>query len=162
MSTQKLTALAMASGLATLPFAYPAKVQAAGDNPLQLKPHHVAIVVADLDKEVDWYVRALGFKATDRFQPRPGFEIRFVDIPGYRIAIEYQKGSRRPPVVPRYFQQGYLHVVYEAADIDAVYKRLVKENVKAEVMRDPKTNAVYRLMVNDPEGNEVEIWGPGQ
>jgi catechol 2,3-dioxygenase-like lactoylglutathione lyase family enzyme len=129
-------------------------------NPLRFAPHHVAITVANISTEAAWYAQVLGFRETTNFKNPNGLAGQFMDIPGYRLMLETKTGSIRPPARPPYLQQGYVHVVYQTTTLDADYKRLMALGVKIAAERDPKSKALIRMTMNDPEGNEIEIIAP--
>jgi catechol 2,3-dioxygenase-like lactoylglutathione lyase family enzyme len=125
-------------------------------NALGLFVDHVTIGVADLDKEADWYERALGVKATP-VAHRPNYDLRQIFIPGFRIDLLWQKGSTRAGTEPMdNDKQGLIRVGFGAHDTEAAYKRLVAQGVKAQVTRTQQ-GEISSLHFNDPEGNGVEI-----
>ena len=134
-----------------------AAAQSAADNPLQLVPHHVTLSIADIDKETDWYGRALGFKVARRFPAADGSEVRQLAIDGYGIDLVYQKGSIRQRQVSGTMNQGWVHIVFATPLIDSVYKRLQELGTDVKAERNPQ-GAISRLGVHDPEGNEIEIF----
>jgi catechol 2,3-dioxygenase-like lactoylglutathione lyase family enzyme len=125
-------------------------------NELGLFVDHVTIGVADLDKEGDWYERAMGFKANPTAH-RPAYDLRQIYIPGFRIDLMAKKGSTRANTEPMdNDKQGMIRVAFGSHDPDAAYKRLVAQGVKPEVTRSPQ-GEITSLHFNDPEGNGVEI-----
>ncbi len=78
-------------------------------------------------------------------------------ISGYRIDLVWQKGSSRPHGTTGSFQQGWLHVVFKTPALDEDYKRLTE--AKANVVADKDSQSkITRLLLHDPEGNEIEIF----
>jgi catechol 2,3-dioxygenase-like lactoylglutathione lyase family enzyme len=148
--------LAMVLALISLSPWGPLSAQTAETNPLQLFPHHATASVADLEKESAWYQRVLGFHEIARMHPGPDFEVLHMGIPGYRIDLVRQKGSIRQHDATGYFAQGWLHVVFKTPVIDADYKRLVDLGTDVKADRDAQS-AISRLVLHDPEGNELEI-----
>jgi len=122
-----------------------------------LAPDHATISVENLDRVAEWYGRILGFKVTQRFDTDPGFVLEQMRIPGYRIDLVKYKGSSRPaPVDPVFLQQGWIHVVFNVQDMSAALKQLQALNVKLTANKD--ANGVpTRIVLHDPEGNEVEV-----
>jgi|SRR5579864_8070968 len=131
--------------------------QTAEINPLQLSPQHATASVADLDKESAWYERVLGFKEIQRFKNGTDSELRQMGIPGYRIDLIWQKGSVRPSPGTIAPNQGWLHVVFKTPILDSVYKRLLDAGTDVKAIRNGQSSAISRLMLHDPEANEIEI-----
>jgi catechol 2,3-dioxygenase-like lactoylglutathione lyase family enzyme len=129
----------------------------AGDNPLQLAPYHATASVADLDRETDWYQRVLGFKLARRIAVSDGFEVRQLAIPGYGIDLAWQKGSSRQHQTTGYFSQGWMHIVFKTPAVEAAYKHLQDLGTDVHAERNPQ-GVISRLVVHDPEGNEIEIF----
>ncbi len=134
-----------------------AAAQSSDGNPLNLISDHATLSVADVSKEVEWYVRVLGFHQTKHEQRTPEFEQAIVEIDGYHLDLVRQAGSTRPPNLKPFFQQGYLHIVFRTSTIDAVYSRLKSLGVTVGVGKNAKTQAPHLLTIYDPEGNEIEI-----
>lgn len=134
-----------------------ATTQSAADNPLQLVPHHVTLSIADIDKETEWYGRALGFKVARRFPAADGSEVRQLAIDAYGIDLVFQKGSIRQRQVAGTMNQGWVHIVFATPLIDAAYKRLQDLGTDVKAERNPQ-GGISRLGVHDPEGNEIEIF----
>lgn len=131
--------------------------QVPADNPLQFSAlHSVTLTVANLGAEVDWYEKVLGFHETMRHQElMPQEEMRRVEVAGNRVDLVWHRGSTRPP--PVQYQEGYDHVSYQTTALEKDYQWLVAHGVKVQMLRDPKSNAIQRMVIHDPEGNEIRI-----
>jgi catechol 2,3-dioxygenase-like lactoylglutathione lyase family enzyme len=131
-------------------------------NPLHLAPAStVTLVVADLDKEIDWWQTVLGFHETTHARPKDAArtdEMRRVELGGYRVDLVWHKGSTRPPPPVR-FQEGYSHISFTVSSkvIDEDYKWLTAHGVAIDAARDKTTNALQIMRFKDPEGNEIHI-----
>lgn len=125
-------------------------------NPLRLSPQHATAVVANLSREVAWYEHVLGFRKGPSFLSGPDFKLQQMTLPGYRIDLVWQRGSVRPPRRPEYFQQGWLHVDFTTPTLEADLRRLLAQHVHVTVIRNGQS-AIRRLVLHDPEGNEIEI-----
>lgn len=126
-------------------------------NPLQLTPDHATIAVADMDKEVEWYQRVLGFALGERIKMGDTAQVSHLSIPGYRIDLSWHKESVRHAVLKRDLEQGWVHVVFKASDIDAVYNRLMAEKAELTGVDRDKDAKITQVFVNDAEGNEIEF-----
>lgn len=127
----------------------------ADGNPMQLRPDHVTLSVANLDKEVAWYQRVFGFRENVRHKRGPDFEVAHLSLGVYHVDVAWQKGSVRPKETG-YFRQGWMHVVFATPAIDAAYERLKK--LGTDVYADHNDQGhIWRIFLHDPEGNEIEI-----
>ena len=161
-----LAALAVSSALpasAQTPSAQPASA----DNPMQLTmPRTVTIVVANLDKEVEWYQTVLGFKVNQKFgggggapNPNATDRVKRIELVGFRLDLVWHKGSTRP-APPEHYQEGVDHFSFETTAMDQDYKWLTDHGVTIDAVRDKKTNALKIMRFHDPEGNEIHVETP--
>ncbi|MFP5277866.1 MAG: VOC family protein [Acidobacteriota bacterium] len=125
-------------------------------NPLQLYPQHVTVSVANIDREEAWYERVFGFKEALRSSAGADYEIRQIVLPTYRIDLVWQKGSVRHPNATPYSSQGWAAIVFKTPAIEADFHKLVADGTDAKADRNIRS-AITRLVVHDPEGNEIEI-----
>jgi catechol 2,3-dioxygenase-like lactoylglutathione lyase family enzyme len=156
MSTLRLLGLLCGAVLGQTCWSQPVDPQ---PQPLSgLVPDHATISVEDLDRVAEWYQRVLGFKVANRFDNNPDLILEQLTIPGYRIDLAKYKGSKRPaPVDPLYLQQGWIHVVFNVQDVPAAWKVLQTLNANVTVGSKDEKGVPTRLILHDPEGNEVEV-----
>jgi len=124
-----------------------------------LDPDHATISVENMGTERNWYERVLGFRVSRVFDTNPDFVNVQLSLPGgYRIDLIKFKGSSRPaPVDPRYLEQGWVHIAFSVPDLTAAWKAL--QDHKTDVAADKDASGVpTRLVVHDPEGNEIELF----
>ena len=143
-------------GVRRLPAQEPAS--ASTDNPLQLTPDHATLSVADLEKEVAWYERVLGFKVAQRIKGS-NFEVVHMTIKVFRIDLSANQGSVRHRGSDPNMDQGWMHIVFKTPNIEADYNRLVALAADVKEYKN-KDSSINRLLVHDPEGNEIEIQPP--
>jgi catechol-2,3-dioxygenase len=124
-------------------------------NPLKLTPHHATISVADLDKESQWYASVLGFEKSNPFDS-PDLKGCWMVIPGYRVDLMQYKGSSRKDTQSGVLRQGWVHVVFQTPMIDEALKRLQSVGADVKIFKSDD-NHLQRLILHDPEGNEVEL-----
>jgi catechol 2,3-dioxygenase-like lactoylglutathione lyase family enzyme len=124
-----------------------------------LAPHHVTISVENLDRVSEWYVTVLGFKPEPHAGNDPNFQVQHVTIPGYRIDLIQFKGSSRPaPANPIYLRQGWIHIAFSVPDLPAALKQLQALNTDVRADNKDAKGLPTRLVVHDPEGNEIELF----
>jgi catechol 2,3-dioxygenase-like lactoylglutathione lyase family enzyme len=148
----------VASGLliAGLPVWAQSIAPKAGGNPMRLAADHATASVEDCDKESEWYQLVFGMQLVSRNKMSDAFEVLQLGIPGFRIDLVKQKASSRQHQTTGYFTQGWLHVVFRTPAIDAAYKHLQELGTDVTANRDAQ-GVIYRLVVHDPEGNELEV-----
>jgi len=124
-----------------------------------LVPEHVTISVENPNRESEWYVRVLGFTVAPHSDTDPDFLNWHLSIPGYRIDLIKYKGSARPaPANPLYLKQGWIHIAFSVPDMAAAWKGLQALNTDVAANNKDAKGIPTRLVVHDPEGNEVEIF----
>jgi catechol 2,3-dioxygenase-like lactoylglutathione lyase family enzyme len=130
--------------------------EAEANNPLQLSPHHVTALVANLDAESRWYQRVLGFQEVKRVADGSDFAMRQLTVPGCRIDLVWRRASTKRAPDGASAAQGWLHVVFQTPDINAAFKRLTALGTDVKADRNAN-NIVEHLTFHDPEGNEIGI-----
>jgi catechol 2,3-dioxygenase-like lactoylglutathione lyase family enzyme len=153
--TRKSTANLLVSSAV---FAAQALAQAPADTPLQLTPDHATVSVADLDREVAWFQRVLGFKVAERIKGAD-FEVVHMTIPTFRIDVSAHKGAVGHRGPDPGMELGWMHIVFKTPDIEAAYNQLVALQADVKEYKN-KDSTINRLLVHDPEGNEIEIQPP--
>jgi len=128
--------------------------QTAVRNPLHLSADHTTVSVSDWDKECQWYQHVLGFYEFKPAKREADKKICYLNIPGYRVDILWQKGSVRHQVTTGSLEQGWLNLEFNSSDRDGVYKYLIKQGIKVEI------GGEGNLKFLDPEGNEIGINKP--
>jgi len=124
-------------------------------NPLELSIHHVAISVANVNVESAWYAKVLGLDKVFCSTSSDRSEC-WMWIPGFRIDLIQQKGSTR---IDRRFgpmRQGWLHLSLQTPIIREALDRLRSDDVHVQVFRY-KNGHIMRLLMEDPEGNQIEL-----
>jgi catechol 2,3-dioxygenase-like lactoylglutathione lyase family enzyme len=132
--------------------------------------NHVSLSVADLDAQVAWYGRALGFEeVVDRYElPEPPVGTAVLQAAsGIRIELIQRGGSERlgeysdPLDMTR--SQGYGHWAVDVEDLDLAFEWLLEVGAR-EVW--PPADAVAPgerfAYVKDPEGNLIELIQPAR
>jgi len=121
---------------------------------------HVAITVSDLDRSIDFYSRHFGL---DPYfvQNRPVGRLRAIAY------LRSPQGIVELMHAPERVMGEGFHFCFVTDDFDASYTRLVADGVavKSEprptAARDPSEEGWMRCVFSGPDGEEVELRGPG-
>jgi catechol 2,3-dioxygenase-like lactoylglutathione lyase family enzyme len=123
---------------------------------MPLRPHHVGINVADLDRSIEFY-RGLGFELKKSWPAPGGMRIAFMALGG--TGLELFAFEELPPQAPPSGEAiGFRHIAFSAEDMDATVAELKERGVvpsDAEVRVLP--NGTQLLFFHDPDGVEIEI-----
>jgi catechol 2,3-dioxygenase-like lactoylglutathione lyase family enzyme len=134
-----------------------------GNTVIQL--HHIAPSVADLERAIDWYGKALDLQPTVR-ATLPGFRLAMLESPnGMRVEVFEAEGATRttdsstPTSVMRH--HGFTHLALDVDEVAVEHDRLV--GIGATSVWDPRPSpepGTAMAFVQDPEGNLIELIGP--
>lgn len=126
----------------------------------------LALSVANLDRVLPWYRDTLGFRVQSE-GVAPNRPIRFallqyedsmielLQLPDARPRAEAAPESKDAYQIHGFFKGGFI-----VADIEAVYERMKRLDVKREFELVQPPNGPYRTFgVRDPEGNLVQFLG---
>lgn len=141
-----------------------------------LRPHHIGIQVADLERSVAFYRDLLGFEVVFQWNPQaeyirtitgyPDADIHaaVLRLPGesgvFLEILEYRNVDKAP-VDTRTANPGTAHMAFFVDDCDALYEELTAKGVRS--VNPPVTptigpneggRAVYMI---DPDGIRVEL-----
>lgn len=127
---------------------------------LELRAHHVAASVGNLDRAIKWYHEKLGFKLILRQKLGNDGEIAWLTIPGFRIDLIQRKGSHPPPRPGDHMLiQSWGHLVFAVDDVDRAWAILKARGV---YLPEPvSTNEALHIKTShfpDSEGNWLEIY----
>ena len=118
--------------------------------------HHIAIIVSDHDRALDFYVNKLGFSVIrDCFrQERKDWKTDLA-LDGLELEIFTQKN---PPKRPSYPEAcGLRHLAFRVADIEAAVAELAEKGISCEPIRmDPYTKTRMTFFA-DPDGLPLEL-----
>ena len=156
----KINALLLAVGAA---LAIGAPQPAAAAEPT-LSPFMVAVSVADLQKETDWYARMFGATIEKDANLRGGaVHFRWLRIGGQRLELVYSadaKDSNPPRGKPPAHAglHGYTHFTMETPDLAATKAALIAKGATLAMdITEVAPLGVKVIYLADPEGNAVEI-----
>jgi lactoylglutathione lyase len=127
---------------------------------MSLRLDHLAIAVTDLDRSIAFYSRHFGLQPYFRQGPTGRLQgIAYLKAPGGILELMHRPEGQ--PV------EGF-HFCLVADDLDAAYDRLVEDGVpvKSEprptAAREPGEEGWLRCVFSGPDGEEVELRGPGR
>ena len=123
---------------------------------MDLTPHHVGIVVSDLERSKDFY-RVLGFEQ-DVEHVQADKTISFMRLGALQIELFAYAEEAVAPAAQAGRVLGFKHLALETKDIDAVLLELKAAGVVADDAHVLELPAGWRLLFfPDPDGLEIEI-----
>ena len=143
----------------------------------------IGCVVSDVDKAVEFYTKAIGFKEVPGFSVPADFASRVgltkgkkLDIKvlilgegdgATRLKLMHVEGERSKKTDNSFIhsQQGFSYLTIKIKDTTKALKRLDKAGVKpiaqgSQELPASLAKGVYLTIVRDPDGNLVELVGP--
>jgi lactoylglutathione lyase len=126
---------------------------------------HVGLNVADLASAESWYAQAFGYER-DMAVRLDAFQLEIVMLihpdRGDRLELLHRPGSRPglraddPPAAV--LTEGFGHIAFDVAGVDAAYDRLVGLGARPVMAPRPSPEPGVRMaFVADLEGNLVEL-----
>jgi catechol 2,3-dioxygenase-like lactoylglutathione lyase family enzyme len=133
-------------------------------NSLKLKPHHMAINVADIEASIRWYCDVLGFSVKRRnFIPTSTSQNALLNNDDFNIELFQHKriiqGSEDETTEPPGTEAlGFRQMAFEANDLHALTEMLKKKGVNITRLRPDGTV----LFIRDNSGNVLEFVPAGR
>jgi glyoxylase I family protein len=125
---------------------------------------HVGLNVADLFAAEAWYVAAFEFERqlAVRIDAIDLDIVMLVDSSGQRLELLSRPGSapglRASNSAEAILTEGFGHIAFDVAGVDATYDRLLALGARAVMAPQPSPEKNVRMaFVADPEGNLVEL-----
>ncbi len=112
----------------------------------------VAVYVSDMERARAFYTRVLGFAEAAEQMLEPGITLQAGD------ASIYLHGGRTAAGRPNH-DGPEISLCLVARGIDACHQRLLAAGVEI-VEYNPTSEAFASLLLNDPDGNLLQLWGP--
>jgi lactoylglutathione lyase len=124
--------------------------------------HHIAIWARDLEGQRAFYEEHFGMRAGPKYEnPRTGFQSYFLSFEsGAQIEIMSRGDITEGGVEPPAEAIGYAHLsisVGSAEAVDALTARLEQAGVTVAGQPRRTGDGYYEAVIQDPEGNRVEI-----
>jgi glyoxylase I family protein len=111
---------------------------------------HAAMLVADLDRAIEFYTNVLGLQRVDRDLKYPGawyqigdFQIHLIEDSDYRASdrIDLHTSTRNP------------HIALGVRDLDTAKQQLLAANCIVKMSNSGRA----ALFTQDPDGNPIEL-----
>jgi catechol 2,3-dioxygenase-like lactoylglutathione lyase family enzyme len=123
-------------------------------------PHgaNVRYFVRDMDAAVDFYCRLLGFE--EELRPSPAFAMLYRGDLRLLLSVPGEPGTGGAlPAGARPEPGGWNRMALGVSDLAATAARLRRQGARFRAV--PAGVAVSRVLVEDPDGNLVELFEPG-
>lgn len=121
-----------------------------------MKLHHIALIVSDLDRSLEFYQDLLGFKVVQKIfrMERQSYK---VDLSNGEVQLEMFTFSGAPsrPSYPE--AQGLRHLAFEVSDIEAYHQKISGKVKTDEIRLDPFTGKKF-FFFPDPDNLPIEIY----
>lgn len=124
-----------------------------------MKIEHIGLWVKDLEKMRIFYEEYFEGTAGKLYHNKAkNFQSYFLTFPDGDVRLELMNKLQLIPITEEAF--GYAHIAYQVADedaVDALHDRLIDDGYKH--VDGPRTtgDGYYEAVIEDPEGNVVEI-----
>lgn len=124
-----------------------------------MKIEHSGLWVKDLERMKDFYEKYFEGTAGDLYyNEKKSFRSYFLTFPDGGTRLELMNKPQLVPIMGEAF--GYAHIAYQVANeqaVDDLHQRLTDDGYKH--VNGPRTtgDGYYEAVVEDPEGNLVEI-----
>ena len=118
--------------------------------------HHVAIISANLNRSVEFYVDFLGFKEVHRIK-RPERRSTVVCLDAGNILLELFSFPDQPERLSYPEAVGLRHIAFSVQDLDQIMKYIESNNVEMTQSHiDPRTGK-RAIFISDPDKLPIEI-----
>lgn len=122
-----------------------------------MKLHHVALIVSSLDRSLDFYQRALGFKILQKVfrEERNSWK---VDLTRDEIQLEMFTfpGAPARPSYPE--AMGLRHLAFSVVDLEKFHEELKKKGISVEEIRVDHLTGKKFFFFADPDNQPLEIY----
>lgn len=124
---------------------------------MQLQPHHVGIIVSDLDRSVAFY-EALGFRVSSTIESEDGSRtIKFMELGGAFIELFcYASTPMRADLGEKHL--GFVHYALLSDDVDGALGELKAKGLVPGAVESRRVPAGFKIaFFYDPDGVEIEL-----
>jgi lactoylglutathione lyase len=119
--------------------------------------------VLDMQKSLDYYVGAIGFKKAFTIPKEDGSPwIEYLKVGSDGFLELFYGGNKDRAVNYAPDQIGYHHWCILHSNVPALRERIIKKGyITEEQKANPTNNGGYNMWIHDPDGNALEIVQPG-
>lgn len=122
----------------------------------EYKMHHSCIRVMNLEKSLDFYKKAFGFKVVRKNDfPDGGFTLVFLtDKTGnFSLELTYNYDQEEPYTIGN----GYSHLAVAVSDVKKSYEYHKKEGFDLGDMHSLSKDSAGFYFITDPDGYDIEV-----
>ena len=125
---------------------------------MQFTPHHVGIIVSDLERSTAFY-RTLGFEVSRDIPWEDGSRaIRFVRSGDFEIELFWYAETPLPTPPAEGKPLGFRHLAFRVDDVDGALAELKAAGVVGADVTARDTGMGFRIaFLRDPDGVELEL-----
>jgi glyoxylase I family protein len=122
-----------------------------------MKIHHVALIVSELERSLNFYERAFGFKVKAR-EFRTERQSWKVDLIKDDIQLEVFTfpGAGKRPSFPE--AEGLRHLAFVVEDLETFHEELKRKNITVEEIRVDHATGKKFFFFSDPDDQPLEIY----
>lgn len=123
---------------------------------MEYKMLHTCIRVMDLEKSLQFYQEALGFRETRRKDfPEDGFTLVYLsDAQGiYELELTYNYHPEKPYVIGN----GFSHIAVSASDLEGSHERHRQMGYQVTKLSGLPGDPPRFYFITDPDGYDVEV-----
>jgi glyoxylase I family protein len=122
-----------------------------------MKIHHVAIIVSDIEKSLEFYGKALGFIVKEKTfrKDRNSWKVDIVkdDV---QLELFTFPGAPGRPSYPE--AQGLRHIAFSVNDLEKLHQEIKSKNIDVEEIRVDHLTGKKFFFFSDPDNQPLEIY----
>ena len=119
-------------------------------------PQFIAVSVEEVDRSVDWYIKAFGLKKLDDTTAEDG-SWRTVNLKRDELFVEIVRSDRHPSAGKT---KGLFKVGFSVPDVEAVADRVADASGERPRIVDFEPHGIRILQLKDPDGNIIQLHSP--
>jgi lactoylglutathione lyase len=116
---------------------------------------HVAIMVADIDRTLDFYVNKLGFERIMHLDRDDKLWLVYLRVTDTQFIEIFHEG--KGPGAPGAEMIGYNHLCLSVPDIDTSVAELERAGIELSRPKKLGLDGNWQCWIEDPDGHRIEI-----